>query len=56
MIDYDTAAVNEAVKNLQTFRRTYDFGDIISRILQCKLTGEYGYAILMIYELEGNMT
>jgi len=51
MIDYDVATINEIAKNLQKFTQASGIGDIISKILQCELIGEYDEAVLMIDEI-----
>jgi len=48
MIDYDTDVVNDAAKNLQTLTPAADIGDVIDKILQCKLVGDYDEAISLI--------
>jgi len=48
MIDYDIAAINEAAKNLRASASAADIGDVIGKILQHKLAGEYDEAVLLI--------
>ena len=53
MVDYDIAAINEAAKNLQVSTSAADIGDVIGKILQYKLVGEYDEAVLLIDAIVG---
>jgi HPt (histidine-containing phosphotransfer) domain-containing protein len=61
MISYDIAVVNDAAKSLKALSQRAGSADVIGKILQCKLHGEYEEAVLLIDDLlvriqEGNYT
>jgi len=46
--DYDTPVINNIVKTLENYIHLPGHGEIIKEIMNCKLTGDYDEAVLMI--------